>query len=94
MDLKPDPEPKPRATNTTPNPLVRIETSDGGSRVIAPQMPPKEEGRMVNGQRHGLWRALHADGSLHWRQEYDHGTPIGTFTRYHENGRVAEEAVS
>mgnify|MGYP000134881641 FL=1 len=39
-------------------------------------------------RKHGTWVKKYSDGQVRYKAEFDHGKPVGTTKRYHENGNL------
>lgn len=53
----------------------------------------KLEGKIVDGKRHGIWKAYHENGNLWSVGKFRHGVREGISTVYYENGRKKMEGV-
>ncbi len=40
------------------------------------------------GKKHGLWIKRYPDGEIQYKGEFNHGTPVDTFKRFHANGKL------
>jgi antitoxin component YwqK of YwqJK toxin-antitoxin module len=50
-----------------------------------------EEGKYVNGEREGVWKAYYFNGKMKALTTYANGKPIGRMVSYYEDGQVREE---
>ncbi len=74
-----------------PAPLPRAVPpgTDGSFRTWWSPGVLKEEGRYLDGLRHGDVRGYHSDGSLAFEGRFERGAPVGTLREYAEGGRIA-----
>ena len=52
-----------------------------------------EEGNYINGKKTGEWKGYWPSGKIRSQIEYQHGTPLGNYILFYENGQAEESGV-